>query len=264
MGAAIDSLRPAVSVTRDNPIFLATSLLALVGSAAASAVAGRIPVAGELVNSLFVTPAFAALLLGMAFAGLATDAASLGDGVETLRSSYSSLVGGYAILIGGVLVVVLAWVVEIAVLLILGPDVDPARGFTTAEATALFSSGPVLAVTFLALSLVLVGGLAVQFFDVAIVVSGESALSSFGASWRLFRDAPASVLGYSVLRLLPVVAAGLLVALGYRFGSSVADSNVGTLLAAVVGIAFGPATFAFVTAYHVAYYDERIGRRIEE
>ena len=279
MGPAIDSLRPAVAVTRRSPAFVGAALVTLTLSGASSLVVGRLPIVGEVVNSVLVTPALAALLLGMAAAGLATDAASLGDGVESLKASYRSLVGAYALLVAGVLFVVLAWAVEVAVAVVLGSSVDltsrlaasgrislAAASDPAAMGVAPVTMGPeaavaVLVVTLVALAIVLVGGLVVQFFDVAIVVDGESAFSSFGASWRLFREAPASVVGYSVLRLLPVVGAGLAVAASYSFGESLAGSAGGVLVALPVVAVVGPLTFAFATAYHVAYYEERIVRR---
>ena len=278
MGPAIDAVRPALAVTGRNPAFLAAALLTLTVSGASSLVVGRVPVVGEVVNSVLVTPALAALLLGMASAGLVTDAASLGDGVESLRASYRSLAGAYALLVAGVLVAVVAWTVQVTVAVVAGGGVDVPRLLAvsrrtslaaatdpTAEAVDAVSIGPetaglVLILTLLTLALVLVGGLAVQFFDVAVVVDGESALSSFAASWRLFREAPASVLGYSVLRMLPIVAAGALVAGGYSLGESMAGDLGGVLVALPVVAVAGPLTFAFVTAYHVAYYEERAGR----
>ena len=284
MGPAIDALQPAVAVTGRNPTYLAAALVTLAASGASSLVVGRIPVLGELVNSLLVTPALAALLIGMAAAGLATDAASLGDGVESLRASYRSLVGAYAVLIAAILLLVVAWAVEVGVAVLLGAGgdvsgifaavgrsaaptaVDPTVADPTSVRPAPLSMGPetaapVLILTLLALAVALVGGLAVQFFDVAIVVGGASALASFGDSWRLFREAPASVIGYSALRLLPVVAAGLLVAAAYWAGASLAGSIAGGVGALVVAVAVGPITFAFVTAYHVAYYEERVDGR---
>jgi len=282
MGPAIDSLRPALRVTGRNPAFLGAALLTLVGSGTASLVVRQIPVVGDVVHSVLVTPAFSALLLGMAAAGLATDAASLGDGVESLRSSYRSLVGAYALLVAGVLLVVVVWSVEVAVVLLADGGGDLVGGLVRSDATASTgaslraatdpaavgatpititpeSAVPILAVTLLALALVLVGGLAVQFFDVAIVVGGESALASFGASWRLFREAPASVVAYSVIRMLPVVVTGLAVAGGYVVGASLAGTIGGVLFALPVVALLGPITFAFITSYHVAYYDARMG-----
>lgn len=279
MGPAIDALRPAVTVTGRKPAFLAAALVTLVGTGIASVVVGRIPVVGELVNSVLVTPAFAALLLGMAAAGLTTDAASLGDGVESLRASYRSLVGAYAILVAGVLLVVVAWAVEVGVVLLFGSGFDPATAVAATDAASLGATTEattvgvdpeamsartawsILAFTLLALAIVLVGGLAVQFFDVAIVVGGATALSSFGASYRLFRDAPASVVGYSVLRMLPVVAAGVLVAGGYVVGASLAGRTGSVLFAVPVAAVVAPVTFAFITSYHVAYYDVRMAER---
>ena len=284
MGPAIESLRPALRVTGRNPAFLGAALLTLVGSGIASLVVGRIPVVGDIVNSVLVTPAFSALLLGMAAAGLATDAATLGDGVESLRSSYRSLVGAYALLVAGVLLVVVVWSVEVAVVVLVEGGGDLAGyiaryGATASESSSLRSAAdpaavggapvavtpeaavPILAVTLLALAIVLVGGLAVQFFDVAIVVGGESALASFGTSWRLFREDPASVVGYSVIRMLPVVVTGVAVAAGYVAGVSLAGIVGGVLFALPVVALLGPITFAFITSYHVAYYERRVGRK---
>ena len=280
MGPAIDSLRPALRVTGRNPAFLGAALLTLIASGVASVAVGWIPVVGEIVNSVLVTPAFSALLLGMAAAGLATDAASLGDGVETLRASYRSLVGAYALLVAGVLLVVVVWSVEVAVVLLFEGGGDlvgslPASGSTslgaatdagTVETSPVTITpevaAPILVITLVALALVLVGGLAVQFFDVAIVVDGESALASFGASWRLFREDPASVVGYSVIRMLPVVVTGIAVAACYVAGVSLAGLVGGVLFALPVVALLGPITFAFITSYHVAYYEARAGRRL--
>jgi hypothetical protein len=277
MGPATDSLRPALRVTGRNPTFLGAALLTLVGSGVASLAVGRIPVVGEIVNSVLVTPAFSALLLGMAAAGLATDAATLGDGVETLRASYRSLVVAYALLFAGVLLVVVGWSLEVAVVFLLGSGTDAAADLVGSSPTSLRAAtdpsavgatpvsmtpetaAPILLITLLALGFALVGGLAVQFFDVAIVVGGESALESFGTSWRLFRDAPASVVGYSVLRMLPVVGAGVVVATAWVTGGILAGTVGGVLLVLVAAVLVGPITFAFITSYHVAYYEQRVG-----
>ena len=282
MGPAIDALKPAISVTGRNPAFLGVALLTLTVSGASSLVVGRIPVVGEIVNSVLVTPALAALLIGMAAAGLATDAASLGDGVESLRASYRSLVGAYAVLVGAVLLAVVAWVFEVTIAVLAGGSVDVPRLLAASRRTSLAgatdpsaaavdavsitpeAAAAVLFLTFLTLALVLVGGLIVQFFDVAIVVDGESALSSLAASWRLFREAPGSVVGYSVLRMLPIVGAGVAVAVAYSVGASMAGSIGGVLIALPVVALLGPITFAFVTAYHVAYYEERVGHTAED
>ncbi|HKJ59880.1 MAG TPA: hypothetical protein VKA37_11670 [Halobacteriales archaeon] len=280
MGPAIDSLRPALRVTGRNPTFLGAALLTLIGSGIASVAVGWIPVVGEIVNSVLVTPAFSALLLGMAAAGLATDAASLGDGVETLRASYRSLVGAYALLVAGVLLVVVVWSVEVAVVLLvegsgdllgslpasgstsLGAATDPGTVGTSPVAITPEVAAPILVITVVALALALVGGLAVQFFDVAIVVDGESALASFGTSWRLFREDPASVVGYSLIRMLPVVVTGVAVATGYVAGVRLAGLVGGVLFALPVVALLGPITFAFITSYHVAYYEARAGRHL--
>jgi|GEM_PF-2796007 len=260
MGPAIDSLRPAVAVSRENPIFLAVALGTLLASGLGSLLARHVPVVGEVVNSLLITPAVAALMLGMAAAGLATDAASVGDGVESLRANYRSLVGAYAVLVGAVLLVVVGWAVEMALAVVVWGGVDLASSLTPAalQPAIVAARLPILALSFLALTIVLIGGLAVQFFDVAIVVGGASALESFGDSWRLFREAPASVIGYSVLRLLPIVVAGGVVA-GAYVGGQAAIGGIGAVLATLVVAALvGPITFAFATAYHVAYYEARV------
>ena len=282
MGPAIDALRPAVAVSRDNPIYLAVALVTLAASGLGSLLAGYVPVVGELLNSVLVTPALAALMIGMAAAGLATDAASLGDGVESLRSSYRSLVGAYAVLVGAVVLVIVAWLVEVGLVVVLGGGLDlgalvaassrssvaaatdPAAVGVEPAPMSPGTAGLVLLFTILALAIALVGGLVVQFFDVAIVVDGASALSSFGDSWRLFRESPVSVLGYSVLRMLPVVTAGGVVAGAYVLGGSMAGSLGAALLALVVAAVVGPVTFAFITAYHVADYDVRMGRGVAQ
>ena len=261
MGPAIDALRPAIAVGRRNPAFLAVSVATLVGAGVVRLVVDRMPVVGDLTDSLFGTPAVAALLLGMAAAGLATNAATVSDGVGTLRSSYRSLLGAYAVLVVGVLVVVLSGAVAVAAVLFLGVVVEPAGGLRAAGSTAIPASGPVVAVSVVALAVALVGGLALQFFDVAVVVDDESALSAFAVSWRLYAEDPLGVVGYSVLRLVPVVAAGLVVGTGYELGRAVAAGTGGLLLAVAAAVLVSPPAFAFVTAYHVAYYEARTAGR---
>ena len=280
MGPAIRALRPAVAVSRENPIYLAVALVTLAVSGLGSLLARHVPVVGELLNSVLVTPALAALMIGMAAAGLASDAASIGDGVESLRSSYRSLVGAYVVLFGAVVLVIVAWLLEVGLVVALGGGIDLGALFTASSRTSLgaatdsaalgvepapmspATAGLVLLFTLLALAIALVGGIVVQFFDVAIVVDGASALSSFGDSWRLFRESPVSVLGYSVLRMVPVATAGGVVAGAYVLGGSVAGSLGAALLALLVAAVVGPVTFAFITAYHVAYYDVRLGRPV--
>lgn len=262
MGPAIDALRPALRATGRHPRFLALALGGLAATAAGSWLAGRLPVVGQLANSLLVAPAVAALLLGAAAAALGGEGTSIGAGVERLRASYRTLVLAYAALIVGVVAIALAWAVEVAVVLVVdgGVAVGGRGGAAAAalEPAALAANGPVLALTLLALAVALVGGLAIQFFDVAIVVGGESALGSFGASWRLFRTAPASVLGYSALRLTPV---GLAVAAAIgtnELARRAAGQLAGLAAAALVAAVVGPVVYGFATAYHVAYYDARV------
>jgi len=259
MGPAIESLRPALGVTRRNPALLAAAFVSLVVSGLTSLVVGLVPVVGDVVNTVLVAPAFAALLIGMALAGLASEAASFADGVESVKANYRSLVGAYALLLVGVVAVAVAWAVEVAVVLVLGTAGDRSAMLAAGDPAAIASNGAVLWLTFLALGLALVGGIAVQFFDVAIVVGGASAVASFGASWRLLRERPASVLGYSALRMAPVVLAVVVVGVAYAAGTAYAGGSAGAGLAVVVGAVVGPPVYAFITAYHVVYYDARVG-----
>lgn len=273
MGAAIDSLGPGLRITRENPLYVVVVLVGVVIGAVVGAVLGFIPLIGPIVNSVLVSPAFTAVLLGMAFAGLVTGDATIGAGFESLKSNYLSLAGAYALFMAGILGVV---VVVIVVPAVVGTFVLGIGGAATSAAgtaatgdpealrgLALASGGLLLVLLFLLVVVGIVVALAFQFFGVAVVVGGESAVSSFRASWAVFRYAPASVVGYSLLRAGIAVASFLVVGVAYAVGMVAADWTVGAVLGVLVAILVLPFTYAFLLAYHVAYYDERMGNRTD-
>lgn len=270
MGAAIDSLGTGFEVTRRNPLYVVVVLVGVVIGAVIGAVLGFIPLIGPIANSVLVSPAFTAVLLGMAFAGLVTGDATVGAGFESLKANYLSLAGAYALFLAGILAATIVFVVVPAVIgaFVLGlggagtasaAAADP----TAAQSMALASSGLFLLVLVLVVAVGVVAALAFQFFGVAVVVGGESAASSFRASWQVFRGAPASVVGYTLLRAAIAVAAFLVVGAAYAAGMVAADWTMGAVLGVVAAVLVLPFTYAFLLAYHVAYYDERMGNRLD-
>lgn len=275
MGAALDTLGTGFRITRENPRFVVVVFVTGVVSVVVGAVLGIVPLVGPIANSLLVSPALTALLLGMAFAGLVTGDATLDAGVQSVRTNYLSLVGAYALFLVGMLAVMFLFtVVPVAVAVFALPmsgsaasgsaaSLAGAGGPEALQGLLLASGGLFLAVMLLAVVVGTVVVLALQFFGVAVVVGGESAVSSFRASWQLFRSGPVSVVGYNLLGMLVGIGAFLLVGAAYAVGMLAADWTVGVVLGGLAAIAVLPFTAAFLVAYQAAYYDERMGNRLD-
>lgn len=250
-------------------------LVGVVVGAVVGVVLGITPFVGPIANSVLVSPVLTALLLGMAFAGLVTGDATFGAGLESVKANYLSLAGAYALFIVLTLAVTVGFVfipvvVATFVLPISGSAVSGSAasiagtGGPEALRGLLLASGGLFLVV---LALVFVVSVAValkfQFLGAAVVGGGESAVSSFRASWTVFRSGPASVVGYSLLRMGVVIGAFLLVGAAYAVGMVASDWTVGVALGGLAAIVVLPATYAFLFAYHVAYYDERMGNRLD-
>jgi hypothetical protein len=106
----------------------------------------------------------------------------------------------------------------------------------------------------------LVAVLFVQFLDVAVVVGDASALEAYRRVWTFVRDAPVSVLGYTVARAFVAVLA-VLPAVAVAGG--LAAVGVDSVAVGVLAVLTAAASFALVGTvlgtYHAAYYRRRIG-----
>lgn len=271
MGAAVAAFGEGVGVVRRNPRYVLVTVGAFLASVAASLVLSVVPLVGPLVNSLVVTPVVVALLLGMALAGL-TGEADTAAGVAHAREDYVSLAVAYGLLFALVLLALfpVAFAGTFLAVVLYGPGVaqtDPAaldRAFAADSTTALFallSPELLLVVAALSVPVLFVFLVVLQFVGVAVVAGGASATDAFRASWRLFRGAPGSVLGYTLARV-GALAASVAVPLAVAWGAAAALarpllSTPPILTGGVVAAVTVPLGVAFLNAYHVAYYERR-------
>ena len=267
MGAAIDALEDGFRITRENPSYVAVTLVLGVAVGVVGALLGLVPIVGPIANSVFVSPAFTAVVLGMAFSGLVAGEANVQAGVQSLKANYLSLAGAYALLLVAVVGLMLGLVVVTAVvgMLVLGLSLSGASAGSPEAVAGLAaaSSGVVTLFVFLVTVFGVVVGLGLQFVGVAVVVGGESAVSSIRASWRVFSGSPESVVGYTLLRVAVFVAAVALVGVAVAAGWYAVDGTVGAIAGGLVGLVVLPAIYAFLFAYHVAYYEARAGSRLD-
>ena len=270
MGAAIDAIGPGVAVVRDNPKYVV--IVAALGVVAAifSVPLLLIPLAGPLLQTYVVSPALLCVVLGMAFAGYVSEGASPSAGYQSLKSNFLSLAGAY--LVFNVALAAIAAAIAVGGLVPVFVMVDAgATEITTAGASAVTGGGfptdsliwGAILVYVLIVLVVVAGQVAVaQFLDVAVVVGGESATSAIGAAWRLFREAPLSAIGYTLLRSF-VGTAVLVVAGAFYAAGAVVEPDVALGLGLLGALLAGPPAGAFLMAYHVTYYDARMGNRTE-
>lgn len=268
MGATIESLGTAYTITRENLLFVAVA--ALVGFAGTFVVliVGLIPFVGSFLSNLVVVPALLTFLLGMAFAGLVTGEASPGAGIDSLKANFLSLAGAYGLMYVGAIVTGVALGIVLVVFVFAGTIGGVASAMASPDAALGYEliTGGVSIVFVLLFLLLLVAffavGIVIQFLDAAVVVGGESATSSYRAAWETVKDDPVSVLGYTSVRVGVIVAVVLLDVALYAVGSTV-DARTGLALVGLEAVLVGPFVGAFLLSYHVAYYDARMGNRTE-
>lgn len=271
MGAAIDAVRPGAEIVRENTAFVvvATILGAVVG--VLSLLLSIVPIVGPFVSGIVLTPALLATVHGMAFAGLVAGEASPGAGLQSLKSNYVSLAAASFLRFALTVAVFLLIVVAAAVVgtFVLGVGIgavsasDP--GAMAAPVAMAGISGLLLGLVFgvLLVSFSLLVALGLQFLDVAVVVGGESATDALRASWTVFRKGPISVVGYTLIRSA-VVAGAIAVPLAVYFaGWRLVSAQVGVALLTACALGLGPLAWSFYSSYHVAYYDARMGNRLE-
>ena len=272
---AISSLSTAGSALRRNPPILGVAfVLALFSSVA---------VIGQALDP-FVMLALAALafllmiplkpFLTGGIVGMSAEAVDgrtdFGTFVSEGKSNYLSLFGVYALFVGGYIAATILFVVFMLLF-----------GFAGALALGAASNGGLGMGTGLGMFAVIIGiyllfGLAyllvfmfLQFFDVAIVVSGEGALGSIRRSAGFVRHNFVSTLGYTVIYLLltllmsvPGVVIGFLTSNG--FGSTAAPATdpmlstgpslVETVPVALVTLIVSTLLYGYLYPYKVAFY----------
>lgn len=258
MGAAIDALGDGIDIAKRNPNLVLGSAMTMLLLFGVGGLLSFIPLVGPLVTNVVVAPVALAGLVAMANAG-ASGSASFGDFTDGVGDHSVSLMGAYALLFViqmgiGFLLLIGIFVAGIGTMSAAGAQ-DP-----TAMAGAL--GGTVLLVGLVVVLLYLVVALVTQFLDVAVVVGDADAAGSFSEAVDLVTSGPLSVLGYSLLRgVVALVAIGVPVGVGaVAIGFGVDAGQTAAIAAGVllVVVAF-PVGFAFLYAYHVAYYRRRTG-----
>lgn len=266
MGHAIDALPAGVKNVRSNPSLIGYSFGLLVVSlvvaaplAVVAVVLSFVPIFGQLLARPLVAIPVKTLLLG-GMVGLSGAGFAGSVGVDDLKRTYSehgvSLAAAFAIY-ELLLVVVSIALVVVMVVVVLGGTVS-----ATAIQSELAAGG--LGVLIVAMYVGVVVLLAViaavfQFLDVAVVLGEKSATGAVGECWRLVRNGPLSVAGYTLLRGL---VGSLILLPGYvlvLLGEFTVDAL--TYVGVVVAVLLYPVAFAVLMSYHAAYYGYRVRDR---
>lgn len=264
MGHAIDALPQGVRNVNDNPMLIGIAIAVMVAMIPIGIVGGIIwivlafvPIIGPVLARFIVAIPIKILVLGgmvgAAGAGF-TGGVSFGDYADSVRDNFGSLFGAYALY--EVIVLAIGIVVAVVALFVFGLGsmlTSPASG--DPMATASLGLG-IIALYVGVIVLLLVVAIVFQFLDVAVVLGDHSGVDAFKESWRLTREAPLSVLGYSILRMLlgtAILLPGYVVMIG---GSMVSDVLI--WVGVVITIILYPVAFAVVMSYHAAYYGVRL------
>lgn len=258
MGVAVTALSDAYRLVRHNPVVVGVGWAAAVALTVATGVLYLVPLVGPVVAA-FLGPAFLAGFLSLAYSGRDGDA-DASDFLDGVGDHYLSLLGA-SLLLGFVMTVL--GVGSVAVAAFVAPMGSGIGGGGLPTAVLV----PLAVVGFLLLVL----SVLLQFFDVAIVVDGASALGAFERSASAFATAPLSVLGYTVLRALigglffvapmaalSVVATGLLSAGSTAAPGSGLGAGAGAATLALVAVYFlvvVPLGYVATLTYHVAFYN---------
>jgi len=264
MGHAIEALPKGVKNVQRNPmlfligfgVLLAMVPLLIVGGIIAI-IAAFVPVVGQLIARLVVAVPLKTLLLGgmvgAAGAGFA-GSVSFGDYTSAVRDNFASLAGAFALYEVVLFVFGIGFGIVFFFVFGLGSALMAPTGDSTAAMAGLGFG--MIAVAIAAVVLIFLYAVVFQFLDVAVVLGGKDATGAFKESWRLTREAPLSVLGYTVMRGLiggVILLPGYFVALvGGHF------SDVLTLVGVAVVVLLYPIAFTVLMSYHAAYYGVRL------
>ena len=261
--SAIGSLSTAVSTLRANPIILLAGL--------AFVLVSEVVVLFELVNPLLpllgyplmilVYPFVLAGMIGLIDRSL-DGRVSMDDFVDSGRSNYLSMLGA-SLLLAAIIVVVTVAITVVAVVVgaVAGGALLAGGGDDLGTGVLLVIS---LVVLFAAGLLFLVY-MFLQFFDTAIVVSGNDAVESISTSVGLVRRNLLSVVGYTILFGLVSFVPRIPDTVAYMLGSTpeLIDEvgfDIGLtsqqLLGLSIGLSlvFGTIALSLAYTYHVAYF----------
>ncbi|MEY7852147.1 hypothetical protein AB7C87_23430 [Natrarchaeobius sp. A-rgal3] len=260
--AVIPAFRDGWTALRENPVILLGGLFL--------AVAGQLASAGGLVDSwilmavgfviaLLLSPFLLGGIIGMALEALEGSTATLTQLTESGKAYYLSLLGA-SLLFGTILFAAMFASMIVAVF-----GVALGIGFAGADAGAagLVVAGLAVLLMLALFLLVFVVFLFVQFYNTAIVVEGERALSSFSRSASLVRSNLLSVVGYSILwvgigmaAFVPIV--GLEFALVEPGLVGGIGESVGYAVTLLAGVLITGLLYSYLYTVHTAYYTRLI------
>lgn len=258
MGTAIDSLSTGVDIVRDAPILIGLSYAMVLGMFFLSLISIVIPF-GNIVVSIGMIFALGGIF-GTAFGALHEDGTATFDTFkEAVDENWMSIGGAYLIVAG--LGMVLSFTFTIALTF----GVFGTAGALESNPDQMFAgvSAVFIAILGLFLFAMVAISLAIQFYNVAIVVGGYSAVDSLKESGALLREAPMSVIGYSLLRGL-ITTVSYLIPLGIGAALYQVDPMIGVVVGGLVGLVLFPLAITIDSAYHVAYYTARRPDTLEE
>jgi hypothetical protein len=262
MGMAIQAVTDAYKLIEHNPVILGIGWVATIAVFVLNFVLGFIPLIGRII-SLFVWPVFLAGLLALIYAGRNGNA-SMGDFTDGISEHYVPLLGATLILGVGFFVLFFGLTIVSAFVIGFGGSLgsDPSAMLGAALIPVLVIFGLFALLAFL-----------LQFFDVAIVADDAGVFGAFSKSLGVFKTAPLSALGYSVLRaiivggimFLPlalfvtVIAGGSMATtpMGSGMSSSASDAlGLSALIFfALWGLLLVPLGQVIGYTYHVAFYN---------
>ncbi|WP_162354538.1 DUF7847 domain-containing protein [Natrialba swarupiae] len=269
MGYAISSLGESIGTVLDEPILIAGIGITWLISTIAYMALTSIPFVGMfLALVVWIVPAFAlAGTLAMAAEGI-RGSPSFDHLIEGLEEYWQRMVGAFAVLFVGYMVLMFAITIAIVLLVLFGiVGADLSAGADPAVGSAL-GIGFVLVMAAIVLVVAAIG-IAIQFFDAAIVVGDVGVIDSFKTSLSVARSNPISVVGYTILRgilaYVPVVLAVLAAVAGGVVGGMMMSEDIAFLaafaFAFLVFVVAAPVVWTVLSVYHVSYFTRASGLR---
>lgn len=254
----LGSLSTAVGRLGRNPVILVAALLVTLVSVGITLLGFVEPLLANLGSlfSIFVWPFLLAGLIGL-IDEARTNRARLATLFSTGKSNYLSMLGG-TLLVGIIVITVVFVSTIIAFVVLLSATVGATAGLTSGGVSLLLVAAVLLVfVPYFAVYLF------VQFYNVGIVVGGESAGSSLSHSVSLVRQNVLGVVGYTIVFMLlqlignlPGYAVLFLGALELTEAGEwvIASESLFAASGALI-LVLGTITMALAFTYHVTFYD---------
>jgi len=253
--SAIGSLSTALATLRDHPVILFGGLLfALLGelSVLLDVYVGSLAQLLATPISLFLTPFLLGGFVAMIHGAL-EGSTSVGTFVRGGKDNYVSMLGATLVFVG---IFIGVSIVGTIVLVVAG-----LAGFAVGGGLVVVALVGVVLLVVLAVVFMFV-----QFYDAAIVVSGERAIDSFSHSVGLVSRNLASVIGFSVVFLaITMLGQGPGMALYLssieftQTGETVVTSTSTLWLSIAVTLVVGTIATTYAYTYFVAFYTSLLG-----